>query len=78
MRLVSAAVRRSIHRLSPPHQRPLPSFAAAPALNGESPSSGEAETLRDYTERREEAKHHKQLTLWTFEFEKETGEGMTV
>lgn len=57
---VSTSVRRSIHRLAvPSHRRPLPPCAAAPALNGESPSGGEAETLKDYRERRKEAKHLK-------------------
>lgn len=45
------AVRRSIHRLSvPSHRRPLPPCAATPALNGESPSAGEAQRLRGFRE----------------------------
>ena len=43
------AVRRSIHRLSvPSHRRPLPPRAATPALNGESPSGGEAQRPRGF------------------------------
>lgn len=72
---VSTPVRRSIHRHAvPSHRRPLPPCAAAPALNGESPSGGEAETLKDYRERRKGAKHLKQLWIWILWSEK--GEGM--
>ncbi|KAI3368176.1 hypothetical protein L3Q82_007902 [Scortum barcoo] len=52
----STAARRSIHRLSvPSHRRPLPPCAATPALNGESPSGGEARRPEGSGERRRDA-----------------------